>query len=91
VLSYSSSSGRCSGLNAGILPGRYESVTFSSEDIPDLQAKEDLDFGHGVGLFPELQMDDELDRRGETVRGDYVGFKPWGKWKTLMSLKTLAV
>ena len=44
------------------LPERYESVTFSSEDVPDLQAKEDLDFGHGVGLFPELQMDDESVR-----------------------------
>ena len=25
------------------------------------------------------------------MRGDYVGFKPRRRWKTLMSLKTLAV
>lgn len=71
------------------LPERFESTSYS-EDIPEWvkrAAKEDLDWGHGVGLFPELQMDDE---RREADRRDHAGFTPQRRWKTLMSLETLA-
>ena len=72
------------------LPERYERVTYSSEDVPDLKAREDLDFGHGVGLFPEFRTENESAERGETVLDDD-GLEPRRRWKTLMSLETLAV
>ncbi len=75
------------------LPERWEDVSYS-EDIPEWikrTAKEDLDWGHGVGLFPELQRDDELGKQGKAVSGDNAEFRPRRRWKTLMSSETLII
>ena len=69
------------------LPERWVDVSYS-EDIPEWimrTAREDLDWGFGVGHFPEFPEDDE-----ELERGDYTGLTPQRRVKTLMTLKTLA-
>ena len=70
------------------LPERREAFSYS-EDIPEWMmrtAREDLDWGFGVGHFPEFPEDDE-----ELERGDYTGLTPQRRVKTLMTFEILAV
>ncbi len=70
------------------LPERREDFSYN-EDIPEWimrTAREDLDWGFGVGHFPEFPIDDE-----ELERGDYTGLTPQRRVKTLMTLETLVV
>lgn len=69
------------------LPERREDFSYN-EDLPEWirrTAREDLDWGFGVGHFPEFPIDDE-----EIERGDYTGLTPQRRVKTLMTLEILA-
>ena len=70
------------------LPERREDFSYN-EDLPEWirrTAREDLDWGFGVGHFPEFPEDDE-----ELERGDYTGLTPQRRVKTLMTFEILAV
>lgn len=66
----------------------YPYRPWSNEDVPELMAKEDLDWGHGIGLFPELQEGDEPD---ELRRRTVAGLSPRRRWRTLMTFRVLLV
>ena len=66
----------------------YPYRPWSNEDVPDFMAWEELDWGHGIGLFPELQECDEPD---ELRRRADAGLSSWRGWRTFMTFRVLLV
>ncbi len=66
----------------------YPYRPWSKEDVPDLMAWEELDWGQGIGHFPELQKGDEPDELRRRADAD---LSPRRRWKTFMTFRVLLV